>query len=92
MTGVKGDVTQLRKLYKSKDFKVDPILQPYFQLRMLASSGTRAHNFIMDGVYLPPSDFAKSASFKKGKSLGLHKLLEPLDKNNEVNEFKLGGK
>jgi len=87
MTGVKGDVTQLRKLYKSKDFKVDPILQPYFQLRMLASSGTRAHNFIMDGVYLPPSDFAKSASFKKGKSLGLHKLLEPLDKNNEVNEF-----
>jgi hypothetical protein len=87
MTGVRGDVTQLRKLYKSGDFKVDPILQPYFQLRMLASSGTRAHNFIMGGVYLPPSATAKSASFTKGKSLGLHKMLEPLDKTNEVNEF-----
>ena len=87
MTGVAGDVTQLRKLYKSGDFKVDPILQPYFQLRMLASSGTRGHNFIMRGVFLPPSATAKSASFTKGKSLGLHQMLEPLDKTNEVNEF-----
>ena len=87
ITGVKGDVTDLKKLYKSGDFKVDPILEPYFQLRMLASSGTRAHSFIMDGVYLPPSAFAKSASYIKGKSEGLHKILEPFDKKNEVNEF-----
>tara|TARA_R100001440_G_scaffold34318_1_gene53291 strand:- start:1566 stop:5738 length:4173 start_codon:yes stop_codon:yes gene_type:complete len=87
MTGVKGDVTALRKLYSSKDFKVDPILQPYFQLRMLASSGTRGHSFIQEGVYLPPKANAKNASFTKGKSIGLHELLDPLDKVNEVNEF-----
>ena len=72
-------MSDLRKLYKSGDFKTDPILEPYFQLRMLASSGTRAHNFIMDGVYLPPSALAKSASYIKGKSEGLHKILEPFD-------------
>ena len=95
ITGVRGDVTDLKKIYTSKKGfidpttkkKVDPILQPYFQLRMLASSGTRAHNFIMDGMYLPPSAIAKSASYKKGKSIGLHQILEPLDKDNEVNEF-----
>jgi len=87
ITGVKGDVTDLKRLYKSGDFKTDPILEPYFQLRMLASSGTRAHSFIMDGVYLPPSALAKSASYIKGKSEGLHKILEPFDKKNEVNEF-----
>ena len=87
MTGIKGDVTALRKLYSSKDFKVDPILQPYFQLRMLASSGTRAHAFIQEGVHLPPSANAKSASYTKGKSIGLHELLDPLDKVNEVNDF-----
>ncbi len=84
---MKGDVTTLKNLYKSGDFKTDPILEPYFQLRMLASSSTRAHNFIMDGVYLPPSATAKSASYLKGKSQGLHKILEPFDKKNEVNEF-----
>ena len=87
ITGVKGDVSDLKKLYKSGDFKTDPILEPYFQLRMLASSGTRAHNFVMDGVYLPPSATAKTASYKKGRSEGLHKILEPFDKQNEVNEF-----
>ena len=87
ITGVKGDVTDLKKLYKSGDFKTDPILEPYFQLRMLASSGTRAHNFIMEGVYLPPSTNAKMASYVKGKSQGLHQILEPFDKQNEVNEF-----
>ena len=87
ITGVKGDVSDLRKLYKSGDFKTDPILEPYFQLRMLASSGTRAHNFIMDGVYLPPSATAKTASYIKGKSQGIHEILDPFDKKNEVNEF-----
>ena len=81
------DVTDLKKLYKSGDFKTDPILEPYFQLRMLASSGTRAHNFIMEGIYLPPSDKTKMASYIKGKSQGLHEILDPFDKFNEVNEF-----
>jgi len=81
------DVTDLRKLYKTGDFKTDPILEPYFQLRMLASSGTRAHNFIMEGVYLPPSATARSASYIKGKSQGLHEILDPFDKKNEVDQF-----
>ena len=79
LTGVEGDVASLKKLYKSCDFKTDPILEPYFQLRMLAASSTRANAFIMDGVYLPPSATAKSASYLKGKSQGLHKILEPFD-------------
>jgi len=95
ITGVGGDVTSLKNLYTSKKGfidpvtkkKVDPILQPYFQLRQLASSGTRGHHFIMKGVYLPPNPFAKSASYKKGKSKGLHEILEKFDKDNEVNEF-----
>ena len=33
ITGVEGDVATLKKLYKSKKFKSDPILEPYFQLR-----------------------------------------------------------
>ena len=60
---------------------------PYFQLRQLSASGTRAHNFIMEGVYMPPSRNAKSASYTKGKSKGLHEILKPFDNNNEVNQF-----
>ena len=81
------DVIDLKKLYKSKNFKVDPILEPYFQLRLLSASSTRAHNFVMDGVYLPPSSVAKSASYIKGKSEGLHNILKPFDDKNEVNQF-----
>ena len=87
ITGVGGDVTSLKKLYKAGDFKTDPILEPYFQLRMLASSGTRAHNFVMEGIHLPPSASAKTASYIKGRSQGIHQILEPFDKQNEVNEF-----
>ncbi len=87
ITGVSGDVASLKKLYKSGDFKTDPILEPYFQLRTLAASGTRAHNFIMDGVYQPPKSTARSASYTKGESKGLHEILKPFDQSNEVNEF-----
>ena len=41
----------------------------------------------MDGVYLPPSSIAKSASYIKGKSEGLHTILKPFDDRNEVNQF-----
>ena len=87
ITGVGGDVMSLKKLYKEKKFKVDPILEPYFQLRTLAASSTRAHNFVMDGVYLPPKETARMASYTKGQSKGLHQILKPFDDNNEVNEF-----
>ena len=87
ITGVGGDVASLKKLYKSGDFKVDPILEPYFQLRTLAASSTRAHNFIMGGMYMPPNPLSKSASYTKAKSKGLHEVLKPFDKNNEVNQF-----
>ena len=87
ITGVEGDVASLKKIYKSGNFKSDPILEPYFQLRTLAASSTRAHNFIMDGVYIPPGSTARMASYTKGNSKGLHEILKPFDRNNEVNEF-----
>ncbi len=87
ITGVEGDVATLKKLYKSGNFKSDPILEPYFQLRTLAAASTRAHSFIMEGVYIPPGSTARMASYTKGKSKGLHEVLKPFDKNNEVNEF-----
>ena len=54
---------------------------------MLASSGTRAHNFIMDGVYLPPDAVAKMQVIKKVKVLGLHEILEPFDKIMKLMNF-----
>jgi hypothetical protein len=87
ITGVGGDVTSLKKLYKSGKYKSDPILEPYFQLRTLAASSTRAHNFIMTGVLMPPKAGVKSASYTKGQSKGLHQILKQFDDNNEANEF-----
>ena len=80
-------VADLKKAYASKKFKVDPILEPYFQLRQLSASSTRAHSFIMEGVYMPPAANAKSASYIKGNSKGLHEILKPFDNNNEVDNF-----
>ena len=87
ITGVGGDVTSLKKLYKSGKYKSDPILEPYFQLRTLAASSTRAHNFIMTGVLMPPKAGVKSASYTKAQSKGLHQILKQFDDNNEANEF-----
>jgi len=87
ITGVGGDVTSLKNIYKSGKYKSDPILEPYFQLRTLAASSTRAQGFIMDGVLMPPKVGVKSASYTKGNSQGLHKILKPLDDNNEANDF-----
>ncbi len=87
ITGVGGDVASLKKLYKSGKFKSDPILEPYFQLRTLAASSTRAHNFIMTGVLMPPRAGVKSASYTKGQSKGLHEILKVFDDNNEANDF-----
>ncbi len=77
----------IKKLYKSGKYKSDPILEPYFQLRTLAASSTRAQGFIMDGVLMPPKVGVKSASYTKGNSQGLHQILKPLDDNNEANDF-----
>ena len=87
ITGVGGDVSSLKKIYKSGKYKSDPILEPYFQLRTLAASSTRAHNFIMSGVLMPPKAGVKSASYTKGKSKGLHEILKVFDDNNEANDF-----
>ena len=87
ITGVGGDVSSLKRIYKSGKYKSDPILEPYFQLRTLAASSTRAHNFIMSGVLLPPKAGVKSASYTKGNSKGLHQILKTFDDNNEANDF-----
>jgi len=87
ITGVEGSVASLKKIYKSGKYKSDPILEPYFQLRTLAASSTRAHNFIMSGVLMPPRAGVKSASYTKGKSKGLHEILKQFDDNNEANDF-----
>ena len=87
ITGVEGDVASLKKLYKSGKYKSDPILEPYFQLRTLAASSTRAHNFIMSGVMMPPKAGTRSASYTQGKSKGLHEILKQFDDNNEANDF-----
>ena len=87
ITGVGGDVTSLKKLYKSGKYKSDPILEPYFQLRTLAASSTRSQGFIMNGVLMPPKVGVKSASYTEGNSKGLHQILKPLDDNNEANDF-----
>ena len=41
----------------------------------------------MGGMYMPPNPLSKSASYTKAKSKGLHEILQPFDKNNEVNQF-----
>jgi hypothetical protein len=87
ITGVEGDVSSLKKIYKSGKYKSDPILEPYFQLRTLAASSTRAHNFIMSGVLMPPKAGTRSASYTKGQSKGLHEILKTFDDNNEANDF-----
>jgi len=87
ITGVEGSVASLKKIYKSGKYKSDPILEPYFQLRTLAASSTRAHNFIMSGVLMPPRAGVKSASYTKGQSKGLHEILKQFDDNNEANDF-----
>ena len=38
-------------------------------------------------VYIYHHPNAKTASYIKGKSQGIHQILEPFDKQNEVNEF-----
>jgi hypothetical protein len=87
ITGVEGDVASLKNLYRSGKYKSDPILEPYFQLRTLAASSTRAHNFIMSGVLMPPKAGTRSASYTKGQSKGLHEILKTFDDNNEANDF-----
>ena len=87
ITGVEGSVASLKKIYKSGKYKSDPILEPYFQLRTLAASSTRAHNFIMSGVLMPPKAGTRSASYTKGQSKGLHEILKTFDDNNEANDF-----
>ena len=87
LLGVEGSAAGLKSAVESGKYAVDPVLLPYFQLRMAAAASTRAHEFIAHGVHMPPSATMGKASFEKGRSLGLQKILEPLDDMGEVPTF-----
>ena len=87
LLGVEGSAAGLKSAATSGKFNVDPVLMPYFQLRMAAAASTRAHEFIAHGVHMPPSAMMRQASFVKGKSLGLHTILKPFDDVSEVPNF-----
>ena len=85
--GVEGSAAGLKAAVKSGKFDIDPVLMPYFQLRMAAAASTRAHEFIMKGWYMPPSATAKAASFTKGNSKGLQEIMMPFDDVGQTNSF-----
>tara|TARA_R100001594_G_scaffold580_1_gene2209 strand:- start:43 stop:4128 length:4086 start_codon:yes stop_codon:yes gene_type:complete len=87
LLGVEGSAAGLRAADESGKFVVDPVLMPYFQLRMAAAASTRAHEFIAKGVHMPPGAMMGKASFIKGRSMGLHDILKPFDKVSQVAEF-----
>ena len=87
LLGVEGSAAGLKSAIESGKYAVDPVLMPYFQLRMAAAASTRAHEFIAHGVHMPPSATMGSAAFTKGRSLGLQKILKPLDDVGEVPNF-----
>ena len=87
LLGVEGSPAGYKAAFESGKFKIDPILMPYFQLRMAAAASTRAHEFIMQGVYMPPRANSSSASFTKANSRGLQEILKPFDEVNQVNSF-----
>ena len=87
LLGVEGSAAGLKSAIQSGKFAVDPVLLPYFQLRMAAAASTRAHEFIGNGVFFPPSATAAKASFTKGRSLGLQQILKPFDDVGEVPSF-----
>ena len=89
LTGVEGSAAGLKKAVESGKFKVDPVLMPYFQLRMAAAASTRSNDFILNGFYMPPSRLSGEASFIKGRSKGLNELLKPFDDVAETNSFLL---
>ena len=89
LTGVEGSAAGLKKAVQSGKFKVDPVLMPYFQLRMAAAASTRSNDFILNGFYMPPSRLSGQASFTKGNSKGLNQLLKPFDELAENNSFLL---
>ena len=89
LTGVEGSAAGLKAAVKSGKFKVDPVLLPYFQLRMSAAASTRANDFVLNGFHMPPSRLSGEASFIKGRSKGLNELLKPFDDIAETNSFLL---
>ena len=87
LLGVEGSAAGLKSAIESGKYAVDPVLMPYFQLRLAAAASTRAHEFIAHGVHMPPGAFMGKAAFEKGRSLGLQKILEPFDNIGEVPNF-----
>jgi len=87
LLGVEGSAAGLRGAVESGKHVIDPVLMPYFQLRMAAAASTRAHEFIAKGIHMPPGAMMGKASFAQGRSMGLHGILKPLDKVSQVPEF-----
>ena len=87
LLGVEGSAAGLRGAVESGKYAVDPVLMPYFQLRMAVAASTRAHEFIAKGVHMPPGATMGKASFTKGRSMGLHDILKPFDRVSEVPQF-----
>ena len=87
LLGVEGSAAGLRAAVESGKHVVDPVLMPYFQLRMAAAASTRAHEFIAKGVHMPPGAMVGKASFTQGRSMGLHDILKPFDTVSEVPQF-----
>jgi hypothetical protein len=87
LLGVEASAAGLKSAIESSKFAVDPVLLPYFQLRMAAAASTRAHEFIANGIFMPPSATASKASYTKGRSLGLQQILKPFDDMGEVPSF-----
>ena len=87
LLGVEGSAAGLRGAVESGKHVIDPVLMPYFQLRMAAAASTRAHEFIAKGIHMPPGAMMGKASFAQGRSMGLHEILKPFDKVSQVPEF-----
>ena len=87
LLGVEGSAAGLRGAVDSGKHVIDPVLMPYFQLRMAAAASTRAHEFIAKGIHMPPGAMMGKASFAQGRSMGLHEILKPFDKVSQVPEF-----
>ena len=87
LTGVGGSVKDVRKAFEVQGHSKSPMLLPYFQFRMTASSNARASGFLKHGVFMPAAKEAKDGSYVKGASKGLLDIAKKLEPDNEVSAF-----
>ena len=87
LTGVGGSVKDVRKAFEVQGHSKSPMLLPYFQFRMTASSNARSSGFLKHGMYMPASKNAKDGSYVKAASKGLLEIAKKLEPDNEVAAF-----